>query len=125
MARDPQIEARLQRWAQWVTVGDGSGFPVKSVLHPEWSPPSGGITPTMKTAAATDVRATHRALAGLMQRGEISLRLGNTVVVHYCKRLSLSDQAAALGCSVDAIHDRIERVHRLLMREFCNIHETG
>ena len=45
-ARDERIEARLQRWARWVTVGDGSGFPTMSVLHREWTPPSPGTTPT-------------------------------------------------------------------------------
>lgn len=119
MARDAGMEARLQRWAQWVTVGDGSGYPVKSVLHPEWQPPSPGITPTLKTAPATDVRATHRAI------GRLSQRLANTLVVHYCLKLSLAEQADRLACSIDAIHNRVERAHRLLMREFCNIHEQG
>jgi len=34
MARDMKIELRLLRWAAAVTVGDGSGFPTMSVLHP-------------------------------------------------------------------------------------------
>jgi hypothetical protein len=125
MPRDAQMEARLQRWAQWVTVGDGSGYPVKSVLHPEWQPPSPGITPTLKVAPATDVRATHWAIAHLVQRGVMSQRLANTLVVHYCMHLSLSDQAMRLECSIDSIHDRVERAHRMLMRELCNIHELG
>ena len=117
MPRDARIEARLQRWAQWVMVGDGNGYPAVNVLSEDWSPPSGGITPTMKVSSATDVRATHRALVRLSQR------MRNTVVVHYCMRLSVAEQAARLECSEAAVHDRIERVHRELMREFCNIHE--
>ena len=123
MARDQRMEERLQRWAQAVTVGDGSGFPVMSVLHPEWQPPSPGITPTMKTAAASDARETHRALKTLSQR------LQNTVAVHYCMKLPLDVQAQRLGCAVDTVHGRIEAAHRALWAaldradgELCNNH---
>lgn len=122
MARDAAIEARLQRWAQAVTVGDGSGFPTMSVLHREWSPPSGGMTPSMKVAPASDVMQTHRAL------GKLSLRLRNTVVVHYCLRLPMELQAERLECAVDTVHGRVEQAHRQLAAvlqgqdhaEFCN-----
>lgn len=108
MARCPWIEERLQRWAQGVTVGDGSGYPAMSVIHPNWMPPSGGQTPVMKTAPASDVRQTHRCI------GRLSARLQDTVVVHYVMRPSLQDQAERLGCSVDTVHQRIERVHALM-----------
>ena len=109
MARDADIEARLLRWAQAVTVGDGSGFPSMSMLHPEWQPPSPGMRPSMKTAPASDVGSTHRAVARL------SMRLRNTIVVHYCLRLSMELQAARLDCAVDTVHGRIEQAHRELM----------
>lgn len=108
MARSPAMEARLQRWAQAVTVGDGSGFPVMSVLHPEWQPPSPGTTPTLKTSAASDARETHRALLQLSQR------LQNTVAVHYCMKLPLAEQAQRLDCAVDTVHGRIEAAHQAL-----------
>ena len=109
MARNPDIESRLQRWAVAVTVGDGSGYPVMSVLHHEWQPPSPGITPTMKTGGHhSDARETHAALRLLSQR------LQNTVAVHYCMKLPVENQAQRLGCAVATVHGRIEVVHRML-----------
>lgn len=123
MARDPHIEERLQRWAQYVQVGDGSGFPVMSVLHPAWQPPSPGQTPTMKAVPASDVRETHRAISRL------STRLRNTVVMHYVLRGPLDDQAARLGCAPQTVHARIDIAHRLLAQSlsqgFCNIEQLG
>jgi DNA-directed RNA polymerase specialized sigma24 family protein len=110
MARDPLIEARLQRWAEWVQVGDGSGYPCRSVLHEDWLPPSQGITPVPKLLrAGNDGPQTHRALGKLS-----SATLRNTVVVHYVHRWPLQQQAEYLGCAVDTVHDRVERVHREL-----------
>lgn len=108
MARDQRIEARLQRWAAAVTLGDGSGYPATCVLHAEWQPPAPGQTPTLKSAPASDVRATHRALERL------SMRLRNTIAVHYCLRLSLAEQALRLQCGESTIHARIEQAHREL-----------
>lgn len=105
MARDPKIEQRLQRWAQAVTVGDGSGFPTMSVLHREWSPPAPGQSPTMKTAAASDVAETHRLISRL------SLRMRNTLVVHYCLRLALAEQALRLECAERTVLSRVEEAH--------------
>lgn len=114
MSRDDDIHARLQRWAQWLNVGDGSGYPVMSVLHPEWQPPSPGITPTMKTAKYSDARATHRAVARL------SVKMANTLVVHYCKNLPIAEQARQLECAESTVHTRVATAHRLLQAEFCN-----
>ena len=108
MARDDAIEARLQRWAQWVTVGDGSGYPVTNTLHPNWSPPGKGQRPTLKVTAGSDARQTHRAIAQLSQR------LANTLVVHYCLRLPLDVQAQRLDCSADTVLVRVRDAHRLL-----------
>ena len=122
MARDPKIDARLMRWAQAVTVGDGSGYPIKCVLHEDWSPPGGGITPTMKVAPASDVRETHRAISAL------SLRLRNTVAVHYVIKGAVADQALMLDCAVDTVHARVEEAHRQIAKalgSYCNIHEPG
>lgn len=108
MARIDWVEQRLQRWAQAVTVGDGSGYPVMSVLHEDWMPPSPGVTPSMKVSSASDARSTHRAIERLSQR------LKNTLVVHYLLALPLPDQAARLGCAVDTVHGRIEAAHAQL-----------
>lgn len=110
MARSAEMEARLQRWAEWVQVGDGSGYPCCSVLHEDWLPPSQAMPSTPKVLrAGNDAPQTHRALARLS-----SATLRNTVVVHYVHRWPLAQQAAYLGCEVDTVHDRVERVHREL-----------
>lgn len=110
MARDANIEARLRRWAQWVSVGEGNGYATMSVIHPDWTPPSPGLTPTLKVGASTDVRETHRMLSNL------SMRLANTVVVHYVLRQSLADQARLLECAVPTVKARIDEVHRYFLR---------
>ena len=122
MARDPNIDARLQRWAEWLTVGDGSGYPVKSTLHEDWSPPGPGITPSMKVAPANDARQTHRLVQQLGPKQQA------VVVVHYIKRLPAALASIELQCRVDTVHARIEAAHaalRLLIdaerRGFCNI----
>jgi DNA-directed RNA polymerase specialized sigma24 family protein len=113
MARIDWVEERLQRWAQKVTVGDGSGFPVMSVLHEDWMPPSPGITPSMKVSSGrNDAMSTHRAI------GLLSKRLQDTIAVHYAMRLPMFEQAQRLGCAIDTVHGRIEAAHRLLASLF-------
>ncbi len=121
MARDPQIEARLQRWAEWLKLGDGSGYPVKSTLHQDWSPPSPGTTPTMKVSIGSDGPQTQRMVSRLSDRSRA------TLVAVYVLRMPVADAAEALSCAPDTVLDRVERIHRELLRElrdageFCNI----
>lgn len=102
------IEHRLQEWAAWVTVKGGNGYPVTNVLHQSWMPPAPGTTPTLKAMAGKHgrVRETHRAI------GLLSVRLANTVVVHYC--FGLRGQAAAqrLQCAESTVRHRIREAHR-------------
>lgn len=113
MAKIQAIDDMLRRWAAAVAgEGDGSGYPTKSVLHEDWSPPTPGQTPTMKTVRhGRDVWATHAALR------QLSVRARNTVVMHYCSRLTIEQQAAVLECKPDTVKDRIETIHRQLARE--------
>lgn len=127
MARDDQMHQRLLAWAQWVTVGDGSGYPSMSVLHEDWSPPSPGMTPTMKVAAPSSARETHLAMAGW------SARLRNTVALYYCTQLPIAEQASRLGCAPSTVHERIGQAHALLRSwlderangEFRKLEKTG
>ena len=105
------IDERLQRWALAVTVGDGSGYPVTSVLHPNWSPPSPGMTPTLKVGAASDVKQTHAAICTLQ-----SANLMMAIVAHYIKRGTIEAQAAWAGCKADTLMDRVGRAHREIAR---------
>lgn len=108
MARDEVVERRLRVWAQWLMVGDGSGYPSMSTLHPDWSPPSPGTTPTMKVGASSSARETHR-LVGLL-----SERLQATLLLHYCTNLPVAEQALRLGCQADTVHKRVQVAHKLL-----------
>lgn len=118
MARDPLMEARLQRWAEWITVGDGSGYPKRCVLHEDWSIPPAGSAPSLKVAAPLDARATHRAVA------QLSMRLANTLVVHYVLRLPIDEQAARLGCQRATVYQRVEQAHALLAKALPGVFET-
>ena len=108
MARDADIERRLRLWAEWLKVGDGSGYPTKCTLHSEWSPPSAGITPSMKVGAPSTARQTGRAIATLSER------LQATLAVHYLYNWSMAEQAERLGCQVATLDQRIRTAHRLL-----------
>lgn len=89
--------------------GDGSGYPTMSVLHQDWSPPSPGQTPTLKVSMSSgEAMRMHAAIAALPMRSR------NTLVVHYCQRLTIEQQAAALGCQPDTVKNRIEVLHRTL-----------
>lgn len=101
MARDEAMHQRLLAWAQWVTVGDGSGYPSMCVLHESWSPPTPGTAPTMKVAAPSSARQTHRIIASW------SVRMRNTVVLYYCTQLPVAEQAERLGCDESTVHKRI------------------
>lgn len=124
MAKDAGIEDRLWRWAEWLKSGDGSGYPVKCTLHEDWSPPSPGITPSMKVSPRNDARQTQRLVHML------SDRLLATLVAHYVVRMSAADAAVMLDCQPDTVHARIAAAHAellgLLASEkmgFCNIRQ--
>lgn len=127
MARDEQMHQRLLEWAQWRKVGDGSGYPTMSVLHEDWLPPSPGVTPTMKVAAPSSARQTHRAVLAL------SGRLRNTIAVHYLTNLPAAEQAMRLDCAEPTVYARVDEAHRLLRwmllvgpsNELCNKEKVG
>ena len=108
MAAIEVIHQRLQRWAQGVTVGDGSGYASVCTIHPNWSPPQPGMTPTMKVSAASDVGQTHAAVQ------KLAPALRATLLVHYILRPSVDEQAALLDCQPRTVHERVERAHREL-----------
>lgn len=105
------MEERLREWAAWLASGgSGDGFASMSVIHPDWSPPSQGTTPGMKVAGSGSrrERALHAAVL------QLSRRLQATLLVHYCKRLSVADQAAMLECAEPTVHQRVRQAKLLL-----------
>lgn len=126
MARIDWVEARLQRWADWLKVGDGSGYPVRCVLDESWSPPSAGTTPQMKALPASDAPQTHRVVLGLSER------MRATLAAHYLLGLQAQEAAAVLECAPDTVHQRIERAQALIAQAladqqggFCNNQRLG
>lgn len=123
MPRDEAMHLLLLDWAQWVMVGDGSGYPSMSVIHPDWSPPSLGITPTMKASAPSSARRINRAMASW------SATLRNTVVVVYCiPGMTLAEKAQHLGCAERTVQMRVGMAHqalRLVLGEFHNLRHSG
>lgn len=122
MARDPGIEARLLRWAEYMKSGDGSGYPVRNVLDENWSPPAPGSASSMRTAPMNDARQTDRMVR------KLSERLQATLVAHYIKRMPAAVAAIELQCMPDTVIARIEAAHRALLgllqdarTDFCNI----
>lgn len=110
-ARDPAMHQLLLAWAQWLRVGDGSGYPTMSVLHEDWTPPAPGIRPAMKSSRPSAARHTHRIVC------QWSATLRATVFVHYCfPALTVAEQAQRVGCAPRTVHDRIAVAHRLLAR---------
>ena len=110
MSRIDWVEKRLWDWAEWLRAGDGSGYSSKCTLHPEWSPPTPGTTPTMKVAADSRVPETHRAVLLLSER------LQHTLVLHYCTGLPVVEQALRLACQPGTVDSRIRSAHRELAR---------
>lgn len=126
MARIGWVEDMLQRWALAVTVGDGSGYPVKSVLHPSWSPPTPGLTPTLKSVPGNrQASVVHQAL---MELGQERPKLLATVMgVYVLKRRHAEVAVLVDGCQPKTIDARLDEVHRWLAcrldaaRSNCNI----
>ncbi len=123
MARDEAMHLLLLDWAQWVMVGNGSGYPTMSVIHPDWSPPSPGVTPTMKVSAPSSARRINREMA------KWSARLRNTVVLVYCiPGMTLDEKARLLGCAVRTVNERIALAHvalREALGEFRHMQTNG
>lgn len=105
-----QMERRLVEWAHWLTLGgNGDGFAAINVLHESWSPPTPGTLPTLKVGQSdAKARQMHKAIQGLSQRLQV------TLVVHYCKRMSVADQAEVLQCAQPTVHERVRDAKRRL-----------
>lgn len=108
MARDKDIDDRLWQWAERLKSGDGTGYPVKSTIHPDWSPPPQGMRPGMKVCTVRPDEGVH----AMIDRLPASLKA--TVVAHYLLKLSAIEAGAAMGCAPATVGERIERAHRML-----------
>lgn len=108
-----RIHTRLQAWATWRTVGDGSGYSTVNTLHESWSPPTPGRTPTLKTSGGNaEVLRTDAAVR------QLSERMQSTVWLVYCRpAMPRAEMAGLLGCAVTTITGRIDEAHRRVAAE--------
>lgn len=113
VADNDRMEEHLREWAHWLTLGGcGDGYAAINVLHESWCPPSPGSAPSFKVGRA-DVR--ERMMHGAVK--SLSRRLQATLLVHYCKRLPVAEQALVLECSESTVHARLREAKRQLAAE--------
>lgn len=108
MAQIEWVDRRLREWAQWLAVGDGSGYASVCTLSKDWSPPTPGTTPTLKVSRSSQAVQTHRAVMGLSERLQMTLKL------HYCTQLSAQERALRLECQVVTLEKRLWAAHAAL-----------
>ena len=106
-----EIEARLLRWAELVKGGgDGSGYPVKCTLHEDWSPPSPGMTPSMKVVPSSDAMGTHRCIANMTAKHRAAL------VARYVLRMTYREAGEQMQCQEETARARTDAARRELAR---------
>lgn len=109
MARDPNIERRLENWVRWrrgygnVGLGYGSGS-MWNQVQVDRSPNRASVVPTN----AIEGDETNDAI------NTLPVYLKETVYVYYLSDDSIGVQARALGCAVSTVHSRIKDAHRLI-----------
>jgi DNA-directed RNA polymerase specialized sigma24 family protein len=106
------MERRLREWGTWLAAGCSTtgGYPTKSVLHPEWSPPASGSRPAMKVATVRDVREreVHALVCGM------SHRMQQTLIAQYVLNLTAAERAERLGCGPSTVRVRVMNAKREL-----------
>ena len=115
MARNDEIERRLLNWARWVHARGGG---VNGYAGVNWSQLADGDTGRDGYITATvpiegiEASETHDAV----QRLPPELRA--TVEAHYLSSATLKEKLAWLYITERALHQRIDRAHRLLNDHF-------
>ena len=109
MARDPNIERRMENWRRWKrgagSVGLGYGnASIWNRIQVDRSPNRASVVPTN----AIEGDQTNDAINTLTKH------LKETVHVYYLCDDSIELKARALGCGVSTVHARIKEAHRLI-----------
>lgn len=99
---DDQVHVRLVEWAAWVTVGDASGYARTNCLHESWAPARGQMGMAVQRITQ---HAREREIDAHVRK--LSTRLQDTLAVHYCRRMAVSEQAEVLGCQPSTVHARV------------------
>ena len=106
------MQQRLCEWGAWMTrSGGGDGYPMTSVLHPSWTPPAPGQTPTLRAGGGSrdhQPRELHRLIQTL------SGRLQATLIAVYVKRMPIAELVRALECQASTVRARIGEAKRQL-----------
>ena len=108
-------EALLLAWGGWVRNGPVvAGYPMRSVLHPDWSPGRGAGAVVANAARGTDAKL--RALHAQLLQPTTSDKLRATAVAVYVRRWPEARCADELGCSVAAHRARLVALRRVALR---------
>lgn len=106
------MERELLAWGAYVAGGrDGNGFPVMSVIHPNWQPPAKGMTPKAPRRAQSYIR--ERRMDAAVRH--LSGKLQDALAVRYVKRMSCAEQARVLGCQPGTLDARVREAKRQLV----------
>ena len=108
------VERRLLRWAAWRKGGrSADGYPTKNVLHPSWTPPSAGQTPTMTVTCNNDDAERH--IDHCIR--QLRPKLFDAVVSRYLLRETIEQQVERAGCTAEGVRKRIQTAKALLASE--------
>lgn len=102
---DDGVERLLLAWGGWMRSGGrvDVGYPVRSVLHPDWSPGRGALGGGVQRIAGDDVR-----LAGVHALlGRLSGKLQATAVAVYVRGMSSAQAAGVLACEPATVRARV------------------
>ena len=120
MARDEDMERRLQEWARWKLDANRSplGFAGVDLANAELPRDPYGAQAPIPT---NDLEAaeTDKAVMALPHE------LVETVHLHYVGAGSQAKKAAKLGVTERSMRDRVERAHRMLSRHFAEKTEAS
>lgn len=111
MGSDEQLKQRLREWGAWFNgAGAAAGaFPRKNILHPSWTPPSGGSAVVMSSCAGP--AQCNREMEVQAAIGQLSDKLITAVVGKYARRMTSAQMALELRCSSAAVDGRLSRAY--------------
>jgi hypothetical protein len=109
------MERELVAWGSYVAGGrEVAGFPVMSVIHPNWMPPAKGM-PAKLPMRPRDY-SMERRVDGVVRR--MSRKLQDALAVRYVRRMPYAEQAMALGCQPGTVDARVREAKRQIAAVF-------
>jgi hypothetical protein len=105
------LERELVAWGSYVAGGrEVAGYPVMSVIHPNWTPPAKGMPAKLPMRPREYIR--ERRVDIVVRR--MSRKLQDALAVRYVRRMPYAEQAMALGCQPGTVDARVREAKRQL-----------